>query len=278
MANEFSSGFGQGLQSAQSDREYLMQKARYDAEAPMRAAQISLLGSQVRSANTRAVTEALAAENAVKAQESMAEALDFSSQIAGNYTPENEARLYGFVKQKPWLANTPWFTGMAKDFDTARTLQSREDLLTDRLNFERLNREKIIQSQMDIEKSKEAARTALEADKAKARADLEEEKSKGKKEPSASSKLVNERAGIAALMKEGYTYTQARKKYQSMSELEALPPEDPRKTLEAFYEARKSDPTLTYEQFTGEPRAAKPAAAPKGRTVVRRFDFTPTTK
>ena len=118
----------------------------------------------------------------------------------------------------------------------------------------------------------------LEAAKEKARLELEAEKSKGKKEPSASSKLVNERAGIAALMKEGYSYTQARKKYQSMSELEALPPEDPRKTLEAFYEARKSQPSLTYEQFAGEPQPAKPSAALKGRTVVRRFDLTPTTK
>lgn len=272
MANEFSIGFGQGLQSAQSDREYALRQAEMAAQAPLRAAQLSLLGSQIKSANVRAVTDALAAENAVKSQESMAEALDFSSQIAGQYTPENEARLYSFVKQKPWLANTPWFTGMAKDFDVARQMQGREELLTEKLNFERANKEREIQGRMEVEKAKEEARKALE-----------DAKQAGKKDPMLASEAVTRRAGIAAIMKdEGLRYSQAAAKYDSLKERESLPPDSPRKLLEDFYEARKSDPKLTYEQFTGQkPTAAAPSTAtkaPSGFKVVRKFDFTPTTK
>lgn len=268
MANEFSIGFGQGLQSAQSDREYALRQAEMAAQAPLRAAQLSLLGSQIKSANVRAVTDALAAENAVKSQESMAEALDFSSQIAGQYTPENEARLYSFVKQKPWLANTPWFTGMAKDFDVARQMQGREELLTEKLNFERANKEREIQGRMEVEKAKEEARKALE-----------DAKQAGKKDPMATTNAVDRRTAINKIMEtEGLSYFQAEAKYDAREELKTLPEDNPLKKREAFYQARRSNPKLTYEQFSGSKPAAEAPKTPSGFKVVRKFDFTPTTK
>lgn len=298
MANEFSIGFGQGLQSAQSDREYALRQAEMAAQAPLRAAQLSLLGSQIKSANVRAVTDALAAENAVKSQESMAEALDFSSQIAGQYTPENEARLYSFVKQKPWLANTPWFTGMAKDFDVARQMQGREELLTEKLNFERANKEREIQARLDIEKSKEETRKAIEA-----------AKQAGKKDPMAASEAVTRRTAIKAMIEtEGLTWAQAEQAYDQRKANEKLPVTEEQEKLDAFYKARKSNPKLTYGEFTGTSKPADamrllsvpvgtnqdarfgklptptgsatngPKTPPSGFKVVRKFDFTPTTK
>lgn len=239
MAGEFASSFNAGLQSAESDRDYLFRKAQFDAQAPIRAAQVSLMGSQIQSANLKATMDAIAAQNAIKAQGSMAEALSFQGSLEGNYSPQNEAQFYNFVSKNPQLANTPWFTGMQKDFDVAKQLSSKADLLQQQLASQEM---RAAEHNITLKQ--------LFEEKAKLMEELEKMRQEGKANPNPSSQEVTRREMIALMVKEqGLTPAEAEKEYDRQQALKKIPTTPESKKLQEFFDARKQNPNLTYTEF-----------------------------
>lgn len=261
MADGFASAFQTGIQSAESDREYLLRKAQFDAQAPIRAAQVSLLGSQIQSANTKATMDALAASNAVKAQGSMAEALAFQGELDGDYSGDNEARFLKFASERPWLVNTPWFQGVAKDFDVAKQLNSKATLLEQQIEGRSKAAEARAEAAANVANIK--AQSAKDIADAKAAKDLEiaNLKTKHTDERRRQADILY-RTTVNQAMKLGKSPAKAKKEAseliaENFPEFAKAPesPATPEQTdeLTRFYEARKQNPALTYKGFTAQP-------------------------
>ena len=272
MAGEFASSFGAGLQSAESDRDFLLRKAQLDAQAPIRAAQVSLLGSQIQSANLKATMDAIAAQNAIKAQGSMAEALSFQGSLEGDYSPQNEAQFYNFVSKNPQLANTPWFTGMQKDFEVAKQLSSKADLMQQQMASREMIAADRAKTMAEIAAERDVTRKQIAEDRAATARELEKMRQEGKQSPTAASKEVTRRTAVASMVKEqGMTWAAAEREYDKTQAQKALPETEGSVKLNAFYEARKQNPKLTYAEFVGEAPAQAPATPVGKPKIVREF-------
>ena len=275
MAGDFSSAFGAGLQSAESDRDFLFRKAQFDAQAPIRAAQISLMGSQIQSANLKATMDAIAAQNAIKAQGSMAEALAFQGTLDGDYSQGNEAKFYDFVSKNPHLANTPWFTGMQKDFEVAKQLGSKAELMQQQLASREIMAADRAKTMAEIAAERDATRKQIATDRAELQKELEKMRQEGKQSPTAASKEVTRRTAIAAMVKDqGMNWPAAEKEYDRVQSQQAIPDTEESVKLRAFYDARKQNPGMTYSQFVGESSAPAPVPATGKPKIVREFKLT----
>lgn len=108
------------------------EKARYESEAPIRAAQLEAYKAQTQGNVNRAAAEAFAFKQQMAGQGKMADALKFSSQMAmsGGYTnPDNRILFYDFLAKNPELASTPWAEQQNKMFDTADDFERKKSEL-----------------------------------------------------------------------------------------------------------------------------------------------------
>lgn len=109
------------------------EKARYESEAPIRAAQLEAYKAQTQGNVNRANAEAFAWQQKQKQVGSIADAMALESDIAGSENgysnPGNRARFYAFLKGKPELIETDWAKGMDRKFELSDAMALKEQKL-----------------------------------------------------------------------------------------------------------------------------------------------------